>query len=112
MICQVLSVHYKDNDLFRLSFRYKIGTLNDLKMGIAAQYIQFLGTNKKLAEEISKEFYKIASSFRVSTGEEYTYVNIEGLQENFAAAVALYEELVSNVKVDEEALQSLKARII
>lgn len=109
---EVLSVQNKDNDLFRLSFRYKIGTLNDLKMGIAAQYIQFLGTNKKSAEEISKEFYKIASSFRVSTGEEYTYVNIEGLQENFAAAVALYEELVSNVKVDEEALQSLKARII
>ena len=109
---EVLSVQNKDNDLFRLSFRYKIGTLNDLKMGIAAQYIQFLGTNKKSAEEISKEFYKIASSFRVSTGEEYTYVNIEGLQENFAVAVALYEELVSNVKVDEEALQSLKARII
>ena len=109
---EVLSVQNKDNDLFRLSFRYKIGTLNDLKMGIAAQYIQFLGTNKKSAEELSKEFYKIASSFRVSTGEEYTYVNIEGLQENFAAAVALYEELVSNVKVDEEALQSLKARII
>ena len=109
---EVLSVQNKDNDLFRLSFRYKIGTLNDLKMGIAAQYIQFLGTNKKSAEEISKEFYKIASSFRVSTGEEYTYVNIEGLQENFASAVALYEELVSNVKVDEEALQSLKARII
>ena len=109
---EVLSVQNKDNDLFRLSFRYKIGTLNDLKMGIAAQYIQFLGTNKKSAEEISKEFYKIASSFRVSTGEEYTYVNIEGLQEYFAVAVALYEELVSNVKVDEEALQSLKARII
>ena len=109
---EVLAVQNKDNDLFRLSFRYKIGTLNDLKMGIAAQYIQFLGTNKKSAEEISKEFYKIASSFRVSTGEEYTYVNIEGLQENFASAVALYEELVSNVKVDEEALQSLKARII
>ena len=108
---EVLSVQNKDNDLFRLSFRYKIGTLNDLKMGIAAQYIQFLGTNKKSAEEISKEFYKIASSFRVSTGEEYTYVNIEGLQENFAAAVALYEDLVTHAKLDEEALKSLKARM-
>ena len=108
---EVLSVQNKDNDLFRLSFRYKIGTLNDLKMGLAAQYIQFLGTDKKSAEQISKEFYKIASSFRVSTGEDYTYVNIEGLQENFTAAVALYEDLVSHVKLDEEALKSLKGRI-
>ena len=108
---EVLAVQNKDNDLFRLSFRYKIGTLNDLKMGLAAQYIQFLGTDKKSAEQISKEFYKIASSFRVSTGEDYTYVNIEGLQENFAAAVALYEDLVSHAKLDEEALKSLKARM-
>ncbi len=108
---EVLAVQNKDNDLFRLSFRYKIGTFNDLKMGLAAQYIQFLGTDKKSAEQISKEFYKIASSFKVSTGEDYTYVNIEGLQENFAAAVALYEDLVSHVKLDEEALKSLKARM-
>ena len=108
---EVLAVQNKDNDLFRLSFRYKIGTLNDLKMGLAAQYIQFLGTDKKSAEQISKEFYKIASSFKVSTGEDYTYVNIEGLQENFAAAVALYEDLVTHAKLDEEALKSLKARM-
>ena len=108
---EVLAVQNKDNDLFRLSFRYKIGTFNDLKIGLAAQYIQFLGTDKKSAEQISKEFYKIASSFKVSTGEDYTYVNIEGLQENFAAAVTLYEDLVSHVKLDEEALKSLKARM-
>ena len=33
------------------------------------------------------------------------------MQENFAAAVALYEDLVSHVKLDEEALKSLKARM-
>ena len=81
-------------------------------MAVAAQYIQFLGTDKKSAEQISKEFYKIASSFRVTTNEEYTYVTIEGLQENFQAAVALYEDLVLHAKVDEQALQSLKARIV
>ena len=108
---EVLYVQNKDNDLFRLNFRYKMGSLNDLKMAVAAQYIQFLGTDKKSAEQISKEFYKIASSFRVTTNEEYTYVTIEGLQENFQAAVALYEDLVLHAQLDEEALKSLKARI-
>jgi len=107
----VFYVQNKDNQLYRLNFRYKIGYLNDLKMSLASQYIQFLGTDKKSAEQISKEFYKIASSFRVSTSEEYTFVTIEGLQENFEAAVKLYEDLVLNAKIDEQALKSLKSRI-
>ncbi len=85
--------------------------MNDKKQGLASQYIQFLGTDKMTAEEISKAFYKIACSFNVSTGEEYTTVNIEGLQENFENAVKLYEEVVNNVKADDKALEPLKARL-
>ena len=108
---EVLYVPNKDNDIFRLSYRYKIGSLNDKKQSLASQYIQFLGTDKMTAEEISKAFYKIACSFNVSTGEEYTTVNIEGLQENFENALKLYEEVVNNVKADEKALAALKARL-
>lgn len=108
---EVLYVPNKDNSLYRLRYRYKIGSLNDLKMPIASQYLQFLGTDKKSAEQISKEFYKIASSFSVSAGEDYTTVMIEGLQENFEQAVKLYEDLVLNVKADNEALKALKARL-
>lgn len=108
---EVLYVANKDNAIFRLKYRYKIGSLNDLKQSLASQYIQFLGTDKMSAEEISKAFYKIACSFNISTGEEYTTVSIEGLQENFEKAVALYEDVIKNVKADETALTSLKARI-
>ncbi|MFN7775025.1 insulinase family protein, partial [Flavobacterium sp.] len=88
---EVLYVPNKDNSLFRLRYRYNIGTLNDNTLGLAAQYVQFLGTNTQTAEQITKAFYKIACSFNVSTGENYTTVTIEGLQENFEAAVKLYE---------------------
>lgn len=108
---EILYVPNKDNSLYRLRYRYKIGTLNDLRMPIAAQYLQFLGTDKMSAEQVAKEFYKIASSFSVSTGEEYTTVTIEGLQENFEKAVKLYEDLVLNAKPDETALTALKARL-
>lgn len=108
---EILYVPNKENTIYRLRFRYKIGSLNDLKLPLAAQYIQFLGTDKKSSEQISKEFYKIASSFNISTGEEYTTVTIEGLQENFEKAVQLYEDLVLNAKPDETALNSLKARL-
>lgn len=108
---EVLYVQNKDNAIYRLRYRYKIGSLNDMKMPIAAQYLQFLGTDKKSAEQISKDFYKIASNFSVSTGEEYTTVTLSGLQENFDKAVQLYENLILNVKADDAALTALKARI-
>ena len=109
---EVLYVQNKDNELYRLSFRYKVGSLNDLKLAVATNYSQFLGTDKKSAEQLTKELYKIASSFSISASGEYTTVNISGLQENFEAAVKIYEDFIANVKVDEEALQALKARIV
>ncbi len=108
---EVLYVQNKENQLFRLRYRYKISKFNDLKVPLATQYLHYLGTDKKSAEEISKEFYKIASSFSISSGEEYTTVTIEGLQENFDKAVKLYEDLVANAQPNEEALKALKARL-
>jgi predicted Zn-dependent peptidase len=108
---RVLYVQNKDNSIFRLRYRFDMGTWNDKKMGVAAQYLSFLGTANKTAEEITKEFYKIACSFNVNAGPEYTTILIEGLQENFDKAVTLFEDLLANCKADEEALKSLKARL-
>ncbi len=109
---ELLYVANKDNSLFRLRYRFDMGTWNDKKLGLAAQYLQFLGTDKMSAADITKAFYKIACSFNVSAGSEFTTVTIEGLQENFSKAVELFENLLANCKGDEDALKSLKARII
>ncbi len=108
---EVLYVQNKDNPVFRLRYRYDIGNWNNRKLGLAAQYLQFLGTEKMSAEDITKEFYKIACSFSISAGNEFTTVTIEGLQENFERAVSLFENLLKNCKPDENALKSLKARL-
>jgi predicted Zn-dependent peptidase len=108
---EVLYVQNKDNSLFRLRYRYDMGTWNDKKLSLAAQYLQFLSTDKMSAEEITKAFYKIACSFTVSVSTEFTTVTIEGLQENFNEAVKLFEDVLKNCKADETALKSLKARI-
>lgn len=107
---EVLYVPNKDNGIFRLRYRYDMGNWNNKKLGMAAQYLQFLGTGKMSAEDITKEFYKIACSFNISAGPEFTTVTIEGLQENFTKAVTLFEDLLKNCKPDEEALKALKAR--
>jgi len=108
---QVLYVQNKDNSIFRLRYRFDMGTWNNKKLSLAAQYLQFLGTDKATTEDITKAFYQIACSFSVSAGTEFTTVTIEGLQDNFTRAVTLFEDLLKNCKGDEKALQSLKARL-
>ena len=108
---EVLYVQNKDNSIFRLYYRFDMGTWNNKKLGLAAQYLQYLGTDKMSAEDITKEFYKIACSFSVNASAEFTTVSLEGLQENFDKAVALFENLLKNCKADETALRSLKARV-
>jgi len=107
----VLAVKNTSNSLFRLYYRYEMGSWNNKLLPIAAQYLQFLGTGTKTSEDFSKAFYKLASSYSISAGSELTTVSFSGLQENFAATVNLYEDLLANCKPDEEALASLKARI-
>jgi predicted Zn-dependent peptidase len=109
---EMLYVQNTDNSIFRLRYRFEMGTWNNKKLSLATQYLQFLSTDKMSAEEITKAFYEIACSFNVSASGEFTTVTIEGLQENFTKAVKLFEDVLKNCKEDEEALKSLKARII
>lgn len=108
----MLSVKNADNSLFKLNYRYKMGTWNNKLLSLAAQYINFLGTENMSAEQISKEFYKLAASFSISTNTETTTIAVDGLQENFGKTLTLVENVLRNCKADEEALNGLKARIL
>ena len=100
-----------DNEIFRLYYRINMGTWNNKYLGAATQYLQFLGTDKLTAAEISKSFYKLACSFNISASTEYTTISITGLQTNFDKAVTLFEDVIKNCKPDEEALAKLVDRI-
>ncbi|MEO6683206.1 MAG: insulinase family protein [Ginsengibacter sp.] len=109
-IADVLYVLNKDNQLFNLYYQFDIGTWSNPTLRNAVEYLQFLGTEKLSAEEISKAFYDIACSYSINVGAENTTIVISGLQENFEKAVSLFEEIIRNVKADEEALAALKGR--
>jgi predicted Zn-dependent peptidase len=108
----LLYVQNKTNDIFSLYYRFDMGSYNSKLLPIAAQYLQFLGTDKMSSEQISKEFYNIACNFNVNAGGEITTVAISGLRENFSKAVTLFEQLLTRCKADETALNALKDRII
>ncbi|MXV17328.1 M16 family metallopeptidase [Hufsiella ginkgonis] len=102
----------KQDQIFKLYYYYDMGAYNDKMLTYAAQYLQFLGTDKKSSEDISKAFYDIACSFNISVGTKTMTVSISGLNENFDRAVALFEDLVQHAEPNEQALAELKGRIL
>lgn len=107
----VLSVKNTDNSLFRLHYYFDAGKWNSKILPIAAEYLQYLGTKDKSSETISREFYKLASSFKVNIGNEETYITLEGLHENFDKTIALFEDWIRNCQPDQKALESYKAQL-
>ncbi len=108
---EVLAVQNKDNALFRLYYQYETGSWSSKLLPIAANYLEFLGTKNKTAEQVSTDFYKIASSFRINVSGENTTITIDGLQDNFDKAVTMFEDLLRNCQPDEEALVAYKTRL-
>lgn len=108
---EVMQVPNKQNGLFSLSFRYEMGKWNNKKLPFALDYLQYLGTDKYTAEEISKAFYQLAASFSAGAGNEESSISLNGLNENFAPALELLEHLLRNCKPDIAALEGLKNRM-
>jgi predicted Zn-dependent peptidase len=111
-IADVLYVQNKSNELFSLYYQFDMGTWNNKLLPLAAQYLQFLSTDKYSAEQISKAFYNLACNFSINATSEVTTVSMNGLQENFDKAVGLFEEILANCKPDEAALAALKTRVM
>ena len=62
-----LELLYKENvknDIASVSFRYDIGTDDLPLLGIASDYISYLGTPTRTADDIAKEMYALACNFR------------------------------------------------
>ena len=91
------------NDLFDMNIIFDMGSDNDKKLGLAAGYMEYLGTDKYSAEELKKEFYKLGINYYVSAGAETTYVGLNGLKENLPKGLELLEHLWNNAVPDEEA---------
>ncbi|MDO6812402.1 M16 family metallopeptidase [Tenacibaculum soleae] len=108
---KVSYVENEKNDLFDMNIIFDMGSDNDKKLSLAAGYLEYLGTEKYTAEELKKEFYKLGISYYVSTGNDKTYVGLNGLKENLPKGLELLEHLWDNAKADSEAYDKYVAKI-
>jgi predicted Zn-dependent peptidase len=107
---QNIPVLYKkntENERFELDYIFDMGTKSDKALGLAFEYLKYLGTSKYTPEEIKSEFYKLACSFFVSSTQDRVYAGISGLSSNMEKALELLENLLADPQVNEEAFKNI-----
>lgn len=98
----VVYKHNTDDGLFNLAYRFDFGReANDL-YSYAADYLNYIGTEKMTVAQINQAFYKIACNFRMQLNDDHMTLSLSGLNENMPKAVALLEDLMQNAKADRD----------
>ncbi|HHV02703.1 MAG: insulinase family protein [Bacteroidales bacterium] len=108
----MIYVPNKLNDLFTLSIVYEVGSINDKALPVAFDYLGYLGTSGKTAEEISKAFYQLACSFNFYVSQNTCTITLNGLSENMQPALELLSELFTDAQPDAEVYRALTANIL
>lgn len=100
---EVSYVNNPNNDIFNLNIIFDMGKDHDPMVSLAANYLDYLGTDKYSPDQLKQEFYKIGISYSVFSSNDRTYLSISGLKENLDAGLALLEELWDNAQPNQKA---------
>ena len=98
----------ENNDIVNATFRFDIGNSTDPALGFAFEYLSYLGTPTRSAEELALEEYIIAGNHSFVVNDNNMTVSVSGLSENLGQMLDLVEDLMLNAVPDEEILQNLK----
>lgn len=99
----VLYVKNTENGRFMLSYYYKFGEESDKWLPYAAQYFDYLGTDKMTAEQVKQKFYGLACNYGIIVDTKAIRIYLNGLAENMPEAMALLDDVIANAKVDTAA---------
>ena len=112
---EILYVQNKENATFNLVYRFDFGSRAGAfgkTIDLAADVLEYLGTSKHTAEQLQQEFYKLACNYSVGVGSENINISVSGLSENMDKALALVNEIITDVQPNDQALQMLVGRIL
>jgi predicted Zn-dependent peptidase len=103
----VYYIENTENSTFNLYYVLDFGTNADKRLGLAISYLEYLGTSKYSPSELKQEFYKLGCSFSVSSSDDQVYVSLRGLSDNFEKGLVLFEDFLSDIQPNRDALDNL-----
>ena len=106
---EVLYAQNALNDITSVTYSYNKGAAQDPALNLAFNYLSYLGTPTRSAEEIAQQMYQLACNFHMGSGSTSTSISVNGLAENMPQAMEIVEDLAYNAIPDEAILANLKA---
>lgn len=100
------------NELFNIYYTYDYGTTANPKLGLAMDYLKYIGTTTKSNAEINKQLYNLGLDWGVQVSEDEMNIYMSGLEENFDIGIGIIEDLLNNPKADQVALNKMIDNII
>jgi zinc protease len=100
-------VKNENNPLFSLYYIFDMGSDNSKELALAVQYLPYLGTTKYSAQDLKKEFFRLALDFDVYASRDKLYVKLSGLESNLEEGVKLFEHLLAEVEANEAVYSEL-----
>jgi predicted Zn-dependent peptidase len=97
----------QENSTFEIIYLFEMGTNNDKQLKIAADCVPYLGTSKKNPAEIKKELFRLGSEINITVEQDKMWVSMDGLSDNFESSLTLFEEVLNDPKINEEALKNV-----
>lgn len=98
----------ENNDIVNVTFRFDIGLSTNPALSLAFDYLSYLGTPTRSAEELALEEYIIAGNHRFIVNDNTMTVSVSGLAENLGHMLDITEDLMLNAVPDEAILENLK----
>jgi len=100
-----------ENRIFSVYYYFEMGTNSNRQLGIALDYLNYLGTTKYTPRQIQEELFKMGCSLNVNSSETDVWISLTGLTENMASAMSLLKQLFADAQPNGPALKNLVADI-
>ena len=98
-----------NNDIVTATFRFDIGKSTNPALPFAFNYLSYLGTTTRSADEIAVQEYKIAGNHSFNVSDNVLTFSVNGLSEHLGSMLDIVEDLMLNAIPDEDILRNLKA---
>jgi predicted Zn-dependent peptidase len=100
------------NSIAKLYYIFNMGSDHNKILSLAVNMLDYFGTDKMSSEIFKKEFYKIGVSYSVNVGNDMTSISLSGLENNLPKGIELFENLLKNIKPDQEVYNTQVATIL
>ena len=92
------------NELFQLTFNYRIGTMQDARLDLLASVLPMAGTDSLTVQELSRAWQRLGTNCSIEASANDFSITLSGFEEALPASLTLLRHFLGHVTADRETL--------